>query len=115
MIAPIQLITNSFVGAGTGINAKLWQSEVTPSINAGYTENGVALTWIWQTCLLPDNEQMSENAMVETAIGLQLPPGSAVNVVATDEVGNVLDQVQLSGPPGLPVLWAVAHTDAGAA
>src|SRR5260370_34434821 len=112
MIAPIQLITNSFVVAGTGINAKLWQSDVTPSINAGYTENGVALTWTWQTCLLPDNGQVSENAMVDTASGLQLPPGTAVTITAPDDGGNALVLAAVIGPSGSPVRSVVAQRDA---
>lgn len=110
-IAPMQLATNSFIVAGVGINAKLFQSDVTPSVNAGFTENGVALSWQWLTCLLPDNEDMSENAVVESAIAMMLSPGSAVTVLASDELGNILAQVVISGPAGSPELWDVAQWD----
>src|SRR6266851_173405 len=112
MIAPLQLATNSFIVAGTGINAKLWQSDVTPSISASFVENGVALSWIWETCLLPDNEDMAENSVIESAIGLMLTAGSAVTVLAQDEQGLVLDQQQITGPSGAVPLWDVAQWDA---
>lgn len=111
-IAALQISSaNSFVVAPVGVTANLFQSDPTPSINASYTENGTALQWEWQTCLLPDNEQMSENAVTETAIGLQLPPASTVAVTAFNELGTVLGEVQIDGPAGSPTLWDTAQWD----
>lgn len=112
MIAPLQLATNSFVVAGTGINAKLWQSDVTPGVSATFVENGTALSWVWETCLLPDNEDMAENSVVESSLGLVLTAGSAVEVLAQDEAGTVLDQQQITGPAGSVPKWDVAQWDA---
>lgn len=111
VIAPMQHEDNAFIGAGVGIAGKLWHSDVNPDASSSYSENGTALTWDWQTCLLPDNEQMAENAMVETAVGMTLSPGSTVNVVSFDEAGNTLGQVQVQGPSGSPGEWDVGDWD----
>lgn len=83
----------------------LYTSEATPIGNITYVENGEPMQWSWETSLLPDNSQMSMNAVIETAMGFVLPPGQTVTISASNESGQVLDSVTLSGPQGEPTIW----------
>lgn len=98
---------HDFVSFATGVDGKLWSSAAIPLLNSVYTENGAALNSVWQTILLPDNEQMAENAIVESALGLVLPATVQVTVTVADEAGAVLDggTVTLTGPGTGPTLW----------
>lgn len=95
----------SFVVAGYGINAKLWLSDVVPTPADVYVENGVQLSWAYQTVLLPDNKMMSQNRMGQSVIGMSLPGGQAVGFSFLNEIGTVLNQVQITGPGGTPAIW----------
>jgi hypothetical protein len=97
--------TYRFIAFGYGINAKLWLSEATPSSTSVYTENGAQLNWSYQTVLMPDNDQMSENRMGQSAITLALPGGQSVSFAAVNEIGTVLNQIQLSAVGSAPTTW----------
>ena len=96
---------HDFLAFATGVNGKLWSSSAVPLLNSTYTENGVALNSAWQTMLLPDNQEMAENAIVESAIGLVLPATVQCTVTMQDEAGNVLDTATLTGPGAGPTIW----------
>lgn len=96
---------HGFVMATTGINAKLWNSPSLPSTTTDYTENGTQMTFRWLPSLLPDNETMSMNSMLETTITVAIPQQQNVTATATDQVGAVIGAAQLSGPPTSPSLW----------
>ena len=106
VIVPYQGTTDhGFVFFGSGIANALWASQVIPDITSSYVENGAQLTWSWQTSLLPDNMDVSMNAMLETLMSLALPVQSQVTAVATDEIGDILGQVTVNGPATPPSLW----------
>lgn len=90
-------ITHGFVLAASGVNAKLFSSNASISNADTYVENGAALSWSWQTTLLPDNEQTSMNALGETNIAMSLPRNAIISVWAFDETGQQLDTVQFQG------------------
>lgn len=106
--------SNTFVMAASGINAKLWQSDVLPTGTSSYTENGSALACTWETVLLPDTDTMYENAVVESTLALQLPPQSSVLVQAMDEAGNLLGNVTLAGANTGATVWGAFNWGAPA-
>ena len=58
--------------------------------------------------LLPDTDQMTNNAMTETTLDMALPPTlPPVRVVIGDQQGAVIDSVLISPPPSsaTPTLW----------
>lgn len=89
---------STFVLAGSGIDAQLWESDPVARSSSSYTENGAAMTFAYQTSLLPDNQQMAENAVVESSIGLVLINESNMTVQALNEAGASIGTVFLSGP-----------------
>jgi hypothetical protein len=106
VIAPYQgSAAQGFILFASGIAGKLWQSSAQPQSTSSYTENGTALSFTWKTTLLPDNDQMSENAIIESALGLTLPPSSSLLIQATDELGTLLDQVTLTGQGTAATIW----------
>ena len=62
----IQVYNNTFIVAPISAQAALFQSDAEQSLTSTYVENGVQLTHAFGTTLLPNTQQMSENAMVET-------------------------------------------------
>lgn len=96
---------HGFISAGYGIDAKLWESGVNPLSSDIYIENGVQLTWYYQTVLEPDNDLMSENRMGQSAIAMALPGGQSVSFSSVNEIGTVLNQVVLSAVGSSPSTW----------
>lgn len=96
---------HGFTLAANGINAKLWESSVTPVSSDTYVENGTQLMWNYQTVLLPDNNEMGMNKMVlatlTAAIGLQ----QNVNIQALSEQGGVLGTATIVGPNVAAPVW----------
>jgi hypothetical protein len=94
-----------FIGVGAGISSKLWQSDAIPTASDSYVENGALLNWSYQTVLLPDNQDMSQNRLGESAIALSLPPGQVVGVTFTNEIGTILNQVQINSTSSGAAVW----------
>jgi hypothetical protein len=113
LIAPYHVSVNNFVLFAAGINAKLWSSKVQPSATSTYTENGVAMSWVWQPTLLPDNQELAANQVVESTLGLSLPTTQAITILAMDESGNTLDTVSLSGNGMGQALWNAFNWGSG--
>lgn len=106
----VQAWRSTFVIVADAINAKLWQSDPVASAASTYTENGVALTWIYRTTLLPDDDTMMMLAILEASIMLA-PGGSNVTVSATDDGGVALDLVTISGSAVPASRWDEAFWD----
>ena len=96
---------NSFILAAVGINAELWQSDTISNPNSTYVENGVQMTWDYQTTLWPDSDSVAENTINEALVALQLPPTASVTVIPMDESGLTLDQLTISGLGVGPTVW----------
>jgi hypothetical protein len=91
----IQPWSNTFVVHPVGLPATTFQSDANLTSSSVFTENGVQLTWQRMTCLLPDNQAMCENALIESTIAASLPGGYNMTVSAIDEAGNALDTVSI--------------------
>ncbi len=93
--ALLQPWRNGFVIVGVGIAGTLWQSDRYPLPNTIFIENGTQLSWVWQTSLLPDNEAMAMNAVVETSVAMQTAANAPITITALNENGTQLDQIIL--------------------
>lgn len=93
----IQPYGNTFIMTPNGINAKLFQSDIVQSSVSTFVENGAQMTFYWATSMLPDTQQMAENAMIETTIKMALAAGIEFLVTAFDQNGTLLDSVTV--PP----------------
>lgn len=113
-------LTPATAGSAPGI----WFSNTRPLINSTYIENGVQMTSVYETTLLPDTEAMFENMIVETTLMLGVPSTTSAVISAIDEAGNVIKipsvptvaTVNIPGlsPPGPvipPSLWDVGIWD----
>ena len=100
----IQPWMNTFIVHPIGIVATTWQSDVQISATTTFTENGTQLQWAHQTVLLPDNQDMCENALIESTVALGLPGGYNLTVTAVDEAGNNLNTVSIQ-TVGTATIW----------
>lgn len=103
--AMISAWNNTFIIAPITAVASLWQSDVVQSLTSTFVENGQQLTWTYLTSMLPDPQQMSYFAMVETTLNLQLVSGQgAVSVQALDQNSSVLGSV-IVAPSAAGTIW----------
>jgi hypothetical protein len=93
----------SFIMAPQGVLGQLYDSHGFPPLNPTYVENGVQMSFVFQTSVLPDTYQMSETNIVEQTINLALPAGETVTALALDQDAVVLDTTQIVG--GTPTVW----------
>lgn len=100
----IQPWQNTFVEHPVGVTGTIWRSDTVPTSTTTYTENAVALSFAYQTSLMPDNQEMAENSMVETAIMAALPSGYNLTISAFDESSTALDVVSLM-IAGTTTIW----------
>jgi hypothetical protein len=104
IIVPTQ-IPHSFAMFAAGVPAKLWASDAYASLAATYVENGVQMEYTWKTSLLPDNQQMAMNAIVQTDIAISIPALQNVQFNASDEFGNIIGEAELYGPQNPGAIW----------
>lgn len=100
---------NTFVFAPIALPNSLWRSDWFQGPTPTFVEAGLALTWSWQTSLLPDTKTMQQYEMHETIIKISTATGAAV--VAVDEAGNVIngDAVATIAPTGAQSGWGGAR------
>lgn len=96
---------HGFVMFASGIDGKLWNSEVQVSSSSSYTENGAEMDWIWEPVLLPDFRDMAMHAMIESTLGIVMPSTGQVAIQALDEAGNQLDSILVAGSGVPPTIW----------
>lgn len=97
----IAAYNDTFIIAPFGVTGQLWQSDVKQTTSSTFVENGVQLGYTWQTCMLPDTKQMSENSMIETTINMATgQTDTAINIAAYDEGNFAYDSVILSPTTG---------------
>ena len=107
---PASVITATQVPHGyaffaAGIPGKLWLGSAFASLAASYVENSVQMTFSWQTSLLPDNQQMQMNALIDTLLAISIPPQQTIQASFIDEQSNTLGAAQLTGPATAPSVW----------
>lgn len=105
VISSLHIGENTFVSALIGTQGQLFSSSITPHLDSVYTENGVALSWNYQTVLLPDNEQMAMNKVVQTSIALQIPATGSVSIQSINEIGTILDTVTITTSNTMTTIW----------
>ena len=94
----------TFVSVPYAVPSALFQSDYLQSSTSTFTENNVAMTFGWLTSLLPDTDQMCENAMLETTLYLGMAAGASYTVQALNEGSSVLGLVTLTNPSN-PAIW----------
>lgn len=97
----IQAWGQSFVVAPKILAGQLWRADAIPGPSTTYTENSVQLQVNYQTALLPDNEQMAENCMIQTAIMAAIPSGSTLTATFNDESGAALQTATVTASGSL--------------
>ncbi len=109
LIAPLDLEQTRHGHLMFPLNAQgIWFSNTRPMLDSSYTENGRKLSWVYETSLLPDTEQMFMNAMNETTLMVSLAPDDELDVSMVDEAGTLLDHVRIRGFVPLAALWGSA-------
>src|SRR6266550_5661989 len=102
----IDSFNNTFIMSAAGVPGKLWRSDIFQSSSSTFIENGTQLQWNYTTSMMPDTDQMSENAMVETTLYMSPQPGVNYPVIALGPKGDVLGQGAINIPATLaPPLW----------
>lgn len=99
----------TFIMQPIGLPGTLWQSDVFQSLTSLFVENGSNMQWVWQTTLLPDTDQITNNCMTEATLDLSLPPTSpVVQIIALDQNSFSINQIVISPTSGTPpttTLW----------
>jgi hypothetical protein len=106
---PVSLIepyNNTFIMTPVGIIASLWQSDYVQSVVSVYVENGQPLTWNAATALLPDTDQITNNAMTEATMDFAVPSNiGSISISAQDQASAVMDTVSIASGAGSTSLW----------
>lgn len=98
-----------FLAVPIDVPASIWFNDIIPKATSTFVENGVQLTWVMNTTLLPDNEALAYNTVVEMALSFSSPPGDPFQITASNSMGNFLDTVTLTpDPTGGDPIWGVA-------
>lgn len=105
VIDDVNLGTGGWLFGMTGVNAALFQGGAFPILTSTFVENGVALTWIYQTCLLPDNEQAAMNTVQEGSVAMNPGSGQQITIQAIDEQQNIMDTISIVTPAGTSAQW----------
>lgn len=100
----ISVYNNVFLVAPIGVTGKLFTSEGAQSLTSTFVENGNQLTFTWATSMLPDTQQMSENAIVESTISMSYAAAGIYNAFCGDENGSLFDSIILTAP-GTTTVW----------
>ena len=96
---------HGFITASPTINATLFVADAIPNQSTVYDDAGAAIICQWKTVLMPDNDEMSENTVVESTIAASLPQGIQLNIAPTNESGAPLDNAVISGPQVGVATW----------
>jgi hypothetical protein len=97
-------VSTGLATAGPVSSATLYASDYLQTLQSTFVENSAAMSFNWLSSLLPDTDQMSENAMIETTIYLGLQAGAAYTVQALNESSSVLGSVTLANIAN-PSIW----------
>ena len=76
--------------------------------NCAFIENSRQLEYEWETSLLGDNGDMSENVIIESSIMVALQSDEQIQVDFLDEIRGPLDGVTVRGLNVPPALWGTA-------
>lgn len=94
----ISTYQNTFIVAPISKKGALFQSDYVQSSTSSFVENGAQLQFTWTSSMLPDTNQMSENAMIESTIYMALDSSGIYPVYALDQNGAVIQQATIINP-----------------
>lgn len=89
--------SDTFIVTPSGIDSAISRADDSQQPYSVYTENGQAIQWRWESALLPDNERMEVNTIIESLIGTALPIGTTVRIGFYNENTQLLDSVLIIG------------------
>lgn len=98
---------SSFMMVASGVNAKLWQSDVLVTASSTFGENGTQLSWDWGTVMLPDPGAMAEMSIagnectIDMALVAGMPP---LTITALDQDDVTLGTATYT-PSGTATVW----------
>lgn len=92
----------TFICAYAGMPGSLWRSDYYQSPSSTFVENGLQMTWVYQTPELPSAEQMGNIAITETTL------------MCAFGVGNTQFGVSALSPSGSGITAAAITSQAGA-
>jgi hypothetical protein len=96
---------STFVIAPIGVPHSLWQSDYFASNTSTFVENGAMMLWR-PPSLLPDADQITNNAVTEGSMDLALPPTSTINVDFLAEDASPINGVAINpNNPTAPPIW----------
>jgi hypothetical protein len=95
---------NTFFATLQNGGAKIFRSDQVQSNTSTFVENGAQLVYSYQTAMLPDTDQMSEVAIIQTTLHMALVAGQSVSCMALNQDSALLDQVTISSS-GTATLW----------
>lgn len=88
---------NTFVITPLSVTHSLWQSDPVQSLTSQFVENGVQLTWNFQTPFLPDTDRLNNVGVTETSLMLAFGLGTSIaNITAFNQNEGVITAAQLS-------------------
>ncbi len=100
----------TFIIAPTTVLAALYQSDPIQGNTSTFTEFGAQLNWTWQTPLLPDTDEMTNNCMTESTLDIAFAPGgganpgSGVSVFFSNQNAAIIDSLTVSAT-GTATIW----------
>ena len=100
----IEAFGSTFIIAPIGVTGSLWQSDAVQSAASTFTENNVALTYLYQTAFLPNLRKMSNYAVSFSTLDIALAPGTSVSVTGIVPGNKALDVTQIS-VSGTSTIW----------
>ncbi len=100
----IQPWRGTFIMAPVTVLGALYQSDPIQTNVSTYTEFGVALNWSWQTPLLPDTDEMTNNCMTEATLDLAFAPAGSVSCFFSDQNEAIIDSLTVSST-GTATIW----------
>jgi hypothetical protein len=99
LLVPVYGSSLGFVGALQGAPAVLSNSTTVPSSSASFTENGSALSFVWQTALMPDSEDNEMSALIQSAVAMSFGAAQSVVMTPYDDNAVQMDTITLTGGP----------------
>ena len=90
----------------------LFTSTIDPEGQTSFVENGIPLSWTFQTCVVKDNEQMAQSEIAEMQVKTNVAPGiPSLGVSILDQNGVVLATTVYDYQNFIPQGWDLAQWD----
>jgi len=101
----IQPYTNTFIMAPHGVISKLFQSDAVQSATSTFVENGVQMSFVFTTSLLPNTGRIAENYISEATVDMALVSGVSYPINVLDPQFTVLDSTSVISALASGAVW----------